>query len=123
MISKISFLSETAYFISQSSKVGGPDLFLLNLTNCRPQQDSIINTRNIPSNLKKNRNFQTTVADGFYAWGEILANKLECLIENQSSKAKNGKEFIDYATVDSFINDGSKKKIKMSQINIFFAFF
>ena len=88
----------------------------LNATNCRSQQGSITNTRNAQCNLKKNKNVPSAIADGYYAWGEILANKLECLIENQNFKAANRKELLDYATIDTFINEGIKKYLNYKKI-------
>ena len=73
-------------------------------TNCRAQGSMGIN-RNASTNLKKSKNSEMVVADFFYAWGEILAHKLESFIENEAA-IPNKMEWLNCDSVEDFLIEG-----------------
>ena len=59
----------------------------MNLSNCTTL-GSVINNRSTICNNKKSKVYQMVLTD-IFAWGQILANKLEDLVEIETEANKN----------------------------------
>jgi hypothetical protein len=85
-LSKAAFLLETAYFVNRCNRKDWPDSIKTNMGMARPY-GSGSNFKHAPNATKRNRIYQLAAANMFASWGEVLANKLEAIIDdNQFNK-------------------------------------
>ena len=75
----------------------------MNIGICRPY-GSFASNKNAPNASKRNKIYQLAAANMFLAWGEVLADKLDSLIDtNQKETFMNEKK--EYEAEDYF-NEG-----------------
>lgn len=108
VISKATFLLETAYFVNRCNRKDWPEWIKMNIGVYRPY-GSFLSSKSLPNTAKRNKIYQLAAANIFSAWGEVLAMKLESIL-----KAKEG-EFNepDLSPEDYF--DDSKNRIPITK--------
>lgn len=84
ILAKASFLIETAYFVNRCNRKEWPEWIKMNINMCRPY-GSFLNNKNLPNTLKRNKIFQLAAANIFSAWGEVLAIKLEEILNQKEN--------------------------------------
>ncbi|CAF1057810.1 unnamed protein product [Brachionus calyciflorus] len=120
VLSKASFLIETAYFVNRCNKKDWPEWIKMNISMCRPY-GSFFNNKNLPNTLKRNKVFQLAAANIFSAWGEVLAIKLEAILnERKNNLCENDmkpEDFFDDSKFN-FLILFSKNMLTFSKIDI-----
>ena len=85
VISKAAFLIETAYFVNRCNRKDWPDWIKMNVGTLNRQFGSQGSPRQSISNPNKRcKVYQLAAANMFFSWGEVLAEKLEAILNKQN---------------------------------------
>jgi hypothetical protein len=90
-----------AYFINRCNRKDWPEWIKMNIGIYRPY-GSFASYKNLPNAVKRNRIYQLASANIFSAWAEVLANKIESILNEKKSNLGE----ISYSPEDFF--DDSK---------------
>ena len=103
MISKAAFFLELSYFVNRCNRKDWPEWIKMNIGVGRPYGSFGITK--MSSNLtKRNKIYQLAAANMFSAWGEVLADKLDSIIEKKSKdKSSSEKEY----SVEDYFKDSN----------------
>lgn len=102
IISKAAFLLETAYFVNRCNRKDWPEWIKMNIGICRPY-GSFASNRNVPNASKRNKIYQLAAANMFLAWGEVLSDKLDQIIDNNEDDYLISKTDL---TPEDYLNEG-----------------
>jgi hypothetical protein len=80
IISKAAFLLETAYFVNRCNRKDWPKWIKMNIGSNR-QFGSYGKSQ--PNTVKRNKLYQLAAANIFFAWAEVLGNKLAQILKNE----------------------------------------
>lgn len=84
MISKAAFLLETAYFVNRCNRKDWPEWIKMNIGGMHRPYGSTGSARNASPNInRRNKIYQLAAANMFFSWGEVLAEKLEAILDAQ----------------------------------------
>jgi hypothetical protein len=82
ILSKAAFLLEIAYFVNRCNRKDWPEWIKMNIGIYRPY-GSMASSKNLPNTVKRNRVYQLAAANIFSAWAEVLANKIDTILEDK----------------------------------------
>ena len=87
VISKAAFLLETAYFVNRCNRKDWPEWIKMNIGSYRPHGSLGSCPKNMFNPLRRNKIYQLAASNMFLAWAEVLANKLETIIDSREPPA------------------------------------
>jgi hypothetical protein len=75
----------------------------MNIGVFRPYGSLAAGSKNLPNIMRRNKIYQLAASNIFMAWGEVLANKLEIILDNQQKQ-----ELVDFSHLspEDFYDEG-----------------